>query len=466
MAPSQYPFIADGVHGRLPMNMYPTPDDVRGVLLESDPGLLAKIVLTDSTEIRGMYSWGDFRYVVAKRGSQSVLWKISDSHTAVELGTILTSSSGPVYMANNPTQLSIVEGAQHVFTPSTGLMVQDVGLDFLGASIVRYQDGYGLYIVPDSNRWFFGGLFDFLVHDSLDFYDKQSKPDNLVSTLSFMKELYLFGVESTELWYNAGGDNSSAASPTFAINTGGVIEHGCGAAASPSDLCGEAPIWLTSRGQLRKASGYSSQVVSNQMFDRATAIMTTYADAIGFSYRLNGHVFYQITFPTADQTWVFDNNTGLLHERQSWKSGSGYGRHRANCYCLHKGKHYVGDFENGTIYQMDSGYYSDNGEEIVRTAHMKEVDGGRQRIFFPSMQIVAEAGVGSSVLDPTIALQFSGDGGHVWSSELYATVGKVGEYTKRALWNRLGSGYRRMYKITMTDSVLWRILGVDVGGNQ
>lgn len=464
MAISQYPFIIDGVHGSLPMNMYPTPDDTRGVLLESDPGLAVKTALTDSTEIRGMYSLDDFRYVVARRGSQSILWKVSDSHTAVELGTITTSSTGPVFIFNNPTQLTVVDGvSQYVYTLATGLFEQVTDLAFPGSSVGAYQDGYGLYIEPDSNRWFFSSLFDFLSYDALDFYAKQSKTDNLVAMLSFMKEIYLFGKLSTELWYNAGGDNSSSASPTFAINSGGVIEHGCGAVASVSDLCGEAPIWLTNRGSIRKASGYASQVVSNQMFDRAVASMSTYSDAIGFSYKMNGHVFYQLSFVVEDQTWVLDSTTGLLHQKQSWKTGGGYGRHRANCYCLHKDKHYVGDYENGKIYEMSASLYSDDGEEIVRTAHMKEVDGGMRRIFFPPMQIITDAGVGTSVLDPTIALQFSSDGGHVWSSELYATVGKVGEYKKRALWNRLGSGYRRMYKITMTDSVLWRILGVDTG---
>lgn len=459
----RFPFITDGIHGDVPINLYPASDSERGVLLNPTPGLKSLCQLPGCSEVRGLYPLDGFLYAVARRGSESVLWRIDTSGGYSELGTISTSSSGPVWMVNNPTQLLIVDGVSgYIYTPSTGLFVQITDPDFPGAAACAYQDGYGLFVRPNSNEWFFSSMWDFSQFDALDFYQKQSKPDNLVSILSFKREPWLFGEKSTEVWFNYGGDNSSPVNPTFAIGSGGQIEHGCGAAASPSDLCGEAVVWLSSVGQVRLAVGYASQVISNQMFDRAVKAMPRFDDARAFSYRDEGHIFYQITFPSGDQTWVWDLTTKVWHKRSSYKTG-GYGRHRANCYAWLDGKHYVGDYENGKVYEMSTSYYDDDGREIQRVLHSKEVDGGLERLYFQRMQVIVEAGVGTETLDPKIMLQFSADGGRSWSNELWRSAGKVGEYTRRAVWNQLGSGYRRMYRLTMTDPVLWRILGVSWG---
>jgi len=465
MPTQPYPFITDGIHGDVPNNFYPASDSDKQSILLPSPGLKSICSLTDCTEVRGLHDWGDYLYPVARRGSQSILWRVDPAGGAAELGTITTSNSGPVWMVNNQTQLCIVDGIWgYVYTPSTGQFVRISDLNFPGASSLDYQDGYGLFTKPDSNQWFFSSLYDFTTLDALDFYTKESSPGNIISLKSYKREPWIFGKDNdTEIWYNAGGDNSSAINPTFARNTGGVSTYGLGAANAVT--AAHFLSWLTNEGQLVQAAGYNVQVISNQMFDRATRKMSSFADARAFDYMDQGHEFTQINFPTGDQTWVYDYTTKVLHKKQSYLDDlTGNGRHRANCYALLNNKHYVGDYSNGKIYEMSANYYDDDGEEIQRVLYSKEIDGGMEPISFPNVQIVVEPGVGlESGLDPKIMLQFSEDYGNTWTSEVWMSAGLVGDYTRRAMWFQMGQGFRRMYRMTVSDKVLWRVLGMSFG---
>jgi len=471
MTVKPFPFITDGIHGDVPINFYPAADSDKQAILLPCSGLDELCDLPDCTEVRGIYGLDNYLYVVAVRGTDSILWRVDTSGGYSELGTISTSSSGPVWITNNATQICIVDGVSgYVYTPSTGLFVEITDADFPGAGSMDYQDGYGLFTTPDSNQWFFSSLHDFMTFDALDFYTKESKPDKIRGILSFMREPWVFGVESgSEVWYNAGGDNSSASNPTFARNTGGVIPYACGAVGTILPESRSNPRttlrWLTSQGQYVQASGYSVQIISNKMFDQAVQDMTDYSDAIAFDYKFKGHEFTQITFPSESQTWVYDGTTKLWHKRQSYSDGIGQDRHRANCYTMLDNRHWVGDYSNGKIYEMKDSFYSDNGTDITRQIHSQEVDGGMQSISFPDVQIVVEPGVGLVGADaPQIMLQFSGDYGNTWSNEVWRSAGEIGDYTCRAMWQQMGSGYRRMYRATFTDQVNWRILGISWGG--
>ena len=64
-------------------------------------------------------------------------------------------------------------------------------------------------------------------------------------------------------------------------------------------------------------------------------------------------------------------------------------------------------------------------------------------------------------------MRYSNDGGHTWSSEKWASLGKIGETRRRAQWRRLGSARDRVFEVTITDPVKRVLLGatldVEVG---
>lgn len=59
---------------------------------------------------------------------------------------------------------------------------------------------------------------------------------------------------------------------------------------------------------------------------------------------------------------------------------------------------------------------------------------------------------------PQIMLRYSNDAGRTWAEREPADCGQAGEYTKRAIWRRLGRSRDRIYEISATDPVPFRII--------
>ncbi|MCP4988361.1 MAG: YncE family protein [Colwellia sp.] len=55
--------------------------------------------------------------------------------------------------------------------------------------------------------------------------------------------------------------------------------------------------------------------------------------------------------------------------------------------------------------------------------------------------------------EPQVTLSWSVDGGHTWSNEYAASLGKIGEYKKRLIWRRLGYSKDRVFRIAISSPV-------------
>jgi len=67
--------------------------------------------------------------------------------------------------------------------------------------------------------------------------------------------------------------------------------------------------------------------------------------------------------------------------------------------------------------------------------------------------------------DPRVMLRWSDDGGHTWSNEHWASMGKLGEYGKRVIWRRLGMTTElrdRVYEVSGADPVKIAIMGAEL----
>ena len=67
--------------------------------------------------------------------------------------------------------------------------------------------------------------------------------------------------------------------------------------------------------------------------------------------------------------------------------------------------------------------------------------------------------------DPQVMLRWSDDGGHTWSNEHWASMGKIGEYNRRVIWRRLGMTTKlrdRVYEISGSDPVKIAIMGAEL----
>ena len=198
----------------------------------------------------------------------------------------------------------------------------------------------------------------------------------------------------------------------------------------------------------------STHAVEQSLVDSVTS------DAIAYSYQIEGHEMYVVTFPSVGEyglTWVYDLSTKSWHKWLSWDSDLGvYKRHRSNCAAFFANKNIVGDFENGKIYSLDNSVYTDNGNTIRRLRRAIHLTQDLQRQYFDSFQIQFQPGVGLNTgqgQDPQAMLRWSNDGGSTWSNEHWVSIGKMGGYVNRALWRRLGWARDRIFEVAISDPV-------------
>jgi len=115
--------------------------------------------------------------------------------------------------------------------------------------------------------------------------------------------------------------------------------------------------------------------------------------------------------------------------------------------------------------------YSDNGAIQKWLRAWRALPTGENdmtRTSHHSLQVTFQQGVGlisGQGSDPQVFLRFSDDGGHTWSSEEWASMGRLGEYGYRTIWRRLGMTTRlrdRVYEISGTDPVKVAITGAEL----
>ena len=61
--------------------------------------------------------------------------------------------------------------------------------------------------------------------------------------------------------------------------------------------------------------------------------------------------------------------------------------------------------------------------------------------------------------DPQVMLRVSNDGGLTWVTEQWRSAGRTGEFDWRVRWNRMGMARRRVFEVSVTDPVAWKITG-------
>ena len=321
--------------------------------LNRAPGLRLLANMGDGP-IRGLWQFGGYGYAV----SGETLYKIDSLFNVSVIGTV-DGLSGPVSMVDNGTQLFIAcDGPSFIYNSLTLAFAQITDVDFPGAVTVGYIDGYFVFNEPNSQRVWITSLLDGYSIDPLDFASAEGSPDGLVSLIVDHREIWLFGTNSVEVWYNAGTSPFPLAPVQGAFN-----EVGCSAAFSVAKL-DNGLFWLGAdargKGIVYRANGYSAQRISTHAVEWQIQQYANISDAIAYTYQQDGHSFYVLIFPSANTTWVFDVATALWHERAAFINGS-FTRHRSNCQMAFNGEIVVGDHELGNIYAFDLDVFSDNG---------------------------------------------------------------------------------------------------------
>lgn len=450
------------------INWYPEIDVVkpqgsRGVIaLYPTPGLLAYLQSPTTEEVRGLYTITGGAVFFAVVGQN--LFRITPNLIYSIVGKLLTSV-GQVSMKDNGVSLYLCDGPTRYACALNGTGFTTIADGaFIGANKIDIIDNFFVYNNPFSNQW---GATSALstASPALSFGSTDSTPDILLSLIVNLREVFLLKEKTSEVWIDAG-----LFPFPFQRLSGASLQHGCAAIHSIARL-GESFAFLSAddrgRGVVIQMVGYSPKRISTHAVETDIA-NGTIADAIAFSYQQAGHEFYVLTFPIQDKTWVFDLATELWHKRAYRDNLNVLHRHRANCCTVFQGNILVGDYANGMIYKLDLGTYTDNGMAIPRIRRCIHLTNELKRQFFSDLQIQFQPGVGLATgqgSDPQAMLRWSDDGGSTWSSDHWASIGKMGIYKSRAIWRRLGSARDRIFEVVITDQINPVVISAELNAN-
>ena len=359
--------------------------------LQRCPGL-ALLSTVGTGPVRGLWAFSSddsFAFVVS--GTQ--LFKINTSYAPTLIGTV--AGTGPVSMADNGTQLFIAaNGPSYIYNTTTNAFGQITDPDFPGAVTVCYLDGYFVFNEPNSQKMWVTTLLDGTSIDPLEFASTEGSPDGLLAVVSNFREVWAFGTNSIEVWYDSGATDFPLQRIQGAFN-----ELGCAAPYSIAKM-DNGLFWLgrDRRGQgiVYRANGYQGQRISTHAVEWQIQQYSDMSDAIAYTYQQDGHSFYVLIFPTANTTWVYDAATQAWHERAGFVDGA-FTRHRSNCQMAFNNKIVVGDYENGNIYAFDLDVYADNGQIQKWLRTWRALPTGQnnlKRTAHHSLQLDCETGVG------------------------------------------------------------------------
>ena len=462
------------------------------------------------TVLGGIYGTTPATYTVSSIGGSGAVTGLTvtsaGSYTTVPTNNVSTSTSGSgtgltltltfgtgsggmgTYVINNSQTVS----SKSLFALNFTTFTSTDGA-FTGGDTVDIVDNYFVYNDPNTQKWASTNALS-PITNPLSFSSKDGSPDNLVSIIVDHREVYLLGEVSSEVWVDVG----SFPFP-FQRIPGTSTQHGIAAKFSMSRVGNSfAYVSRNIRGQaqIMMMNGYIPQRISTHAVEN-TLTDQYIDDAVAWTYQLEGHEVYVVSFPTLDLTWAYDVASEMWHKWLWVDNNNIYHRHRGNCASLFQGLVLVGDHSNGQIYQLDTSNYTDNGQNIRRLRRAPHLVTDLQRQYLEELQIQFQPGVGTTGLssktqgifinspyyiaptdtliitsdetlilgqsnqvglqttttNPQAMLRWSNDGGSTWSNEHWVKIGQEGKYKNRAIWRRLGWSRDRVFEVVVTDPV-------------
>lgn len=321
--------------------------------------------IEDSGRGRGIFNSTKFNHLIVVIDNN--VYIIDSSLFVTKVGG-LDTFNGDVFIAeNDASQIAICDKKDlyiYDYKLSTFTKVTAATLGFT-PGYIDFQDGY--FIAPDINgpAWHLSAPNNGLSWPAINKGGFQTKPDNPVACIRFPGRgnlLFVMGSTVTEVWQDVGAQLFPY-QRSSAIN----IDYGClnasTIAAGDSFL-----IWLgvneKSGPAILMSSGGDATQISNDGINYKLAQLKNPSNAYGFLFKQDGHLFYQLTFPSTEDNFTLIYDIGL--QKFYYLCDEYMGCHIAKRMAYFNNKYYFVSFRDGNLYVSDSKYTTYDGKEIPR----------------------------------------------------------------------------------------------------
>ena len=191
----------------------------------------------------------------------------------------------------------------------------------------------------------------------------QNKSDDVVACVRFpgkVGQLLVMGSISTEVWNNLGLKLFP-----YQRNNGYSIDYGC---MNPATIAAgdDFIVWLATNEKsgpsIMYCAGGVVNTISTDGINYRLSQLSNPENSFGFIVKQDGHVFYQLTFPSDDVTYTYDFNTQKFYTLSDASQNCHIARRVAYC----NNAYYFISYNDYNLYKMSSAYTDYNGHEIPR----------------------------------------------------------------------------------------------------
>jgi len=353
--------------------------------------------------------------------------------------------SQKVVFSDNGIDLMVVGSNGYSYTPSTEIfkvMANEEG--WYPSSTVAFMDGYFIFNREGTGQFFISELYSTII-DPIDWATGEAAPDDTVGVAVSLRQLWIIGERSTEVWYDSGDPDFP-----FTRISGAVSDIGCANNQTIAQIR-DSIFFVGNDNKVYQTKGYTPIIVSTSAvdFNISKADRTTLE---AFTYTENGHWFYVLTLGN-EITFVYDIDTAQWHNRESVLLGKWMIDGAINFY----DDGIAIGYGDKKIYDISIDTLTDNGQRIRREAVSLPINKTVNRIRIYEMQLDMEAGYDT---EAEVILQLSEDSGKTWGNNKVATTGKKGQFKNRVRWLRLGQTRDAIVRIVTTDAIPIRINGL------
>ena len=418
------------------------------------PGLTLFSTLMPNPNVRGS-CWTGMRLFSVCAAS---LFEVAADGTATYRATVTTDGT-PVSMAYSSIEVLIISaGRAFCYTLATNAMVEVTGL-LAGIPLsVQYSDGYFILHFKDSNKFQMSAILDGGTWPGLQVNQVSVFAENITAIIVNHRELWVFGAMHAQPYQDTGSDN------IFDVIPGCLIEKGCAATFASCKL-DNSVFWIDQdeRGgrSAWRSQGYTPTRISTHAVETDLATYASIAGMTTYAYQDGGHLFWMLYVPGSLWSWCYDVSEGLWHKRAAWlPDTASWTAHHSWNHVFAFGKHLVGDWATGNLYEMTMSAFDDAGAAIRRLRRSPTVASEMERVFHAELTVDFDTGQGPQppLLDgagapraPQAMLRWSDDRGKTWSNEHVRDCGFAGEYKTRVIWRRLGQSRYRVYELSFSD---------------
>lgn len=395
--------------------------------------------------------------------SNSRLIELAADGTQTDRGQVLSDDKAACICANSIQLLIVSAGHAYCFTLATNALV-DVTSQLAGVPIqCDCSDTYGIVIFKDSNKFQISQVLDFSTWPGQLVNAVSVFAENITSLIVNHRELWICGPKRTQPYQDTGGTN------VFDVIQGALIETGSAATFGLSRVDNSVfCVGEDERGALIawRSNGYTPVRISTHAVEVWLSQQANIAGLTAYSYQDRGHLFWVLYVPGSDCTWVYDVGENLWHKRAAWVNGV-FQPHWSWNHAYAFGKHLVGDWNSGNVYEMSPNYLDDNGTAIRRLRRAPIVSKEREWLNHSQLTVDFQTGLGpqppltdgdGNERQPQAMLRWSDDRGMTWSNVHTCDCGFAGQYDVPVHWMRLGRSRNRVYELSMTDPIPWVIV--------